>query len=129
MTTRAHIFLFVLTFVSLGFIGLLIRRRYVRSKYGLLWVLVGVALVPLALWPTLLDRISDAIGVAYAPTTFLVVALAFVLLILVHYSFELTRLEERVRTLAEEIAMRELEDERRRSERGTGDDGGGADGH
>lgn len=109
MTTRAHVFVFVVVLLSIAFVGLLIRRRYVRSKYGLLWALVSAALVPLALWPDLLEEISDWLGVAYAPTTFLVFALAFVLLVLVHYSFELTRLEERVRTLAEEVAMRELE--------------------
>jgi hypothetical protein len=41
----------------------------------------------------------------YSPTIFLLLAVGFLFLVVVHYSWELSRLENRTRTLAEELAL------------------------
>ena len=56
-------------------------------------------------FPGLLDRTSYAIGISYPPATFLVLAVAFLFLVVVQFSWELSRLEERSRSLAEEVAL------------------------
>ncbi len=116
MTERAHLLwvvLAVVLLVAIGVILTLVRRRRLRGKYGLLWLAVGVALVPLAVFPDAVDRISEGIGVHYAPTVIMLAAIGLLLLLAMHYSWELSRLEERSRTLAEEIALLRAElDER-----------------
>jgi hypothetical protein len=62
-------------------------------------------LLPLAAVPGVLNTLSDWLGVFYSPTIFLLVAVGFLFLVVVHYSWELSRLENRTRTLAEELAL------------------------
>jgi hypothetical protein len=115
VTLRAHLLVLVCTVVVGLSILRLVRLRQLRSKYALLWLAVAVAMAPIALVPGLLDRVSRAVGVYYAPTTFMLLGMAMLFLVVIHYSWELSRLEAKQRTLAEEIALlrAELEQERR----------------
>ncbi len=105
MSTAAHAFVLLMTMFSVGFILYLVRKRHLRAKYSILWLSVGVALMILAASPVLLDRISVALGISYGPTTFFLGAITLLFVVVIHFSWELSRLEERSRTLAEEVAL------------------------
>jgi len=105
LTTRAHVFVVVVTLLSVIFIIRLVRRHKLRSKYSLLWIVVALVLATVAVFPGLLDRVSRAAGVYYPPATFLILAVGFLFLIVVHFSWEFSRSEERIRTLAEDVAL------------------------
>ena len=49
--------------------------------------------------------VSDLFGIGYAPATFMLLALSFLLVLALHFSWELSRLEDRTRALAEEYAL------------------------
>jgi hypothetical protein len=116
----AQILVIVVGALCLGFILRLVRRRELRGKYSLLWLAAGFFVVIGAFVPGLLDDLADWLGVQYPPAILFMIAIAFLLLVLVHLSWELTRLEDRTRTLAQELAMlrNDLEPE---SPNGTGD--------
>lgn len=105
MSTGAHLLLIAVTGGTILAILRLVRRQVLRAKYSLLWLTVGLGLLLIAAWPALLDLIADSLGVNYQPALFLMLAVAFLLIIAVHFSFELSRLESRARTLAEEVAL------------------------
>src|SRR5258707_15549014 len=92
----------VIGFGLLVIIFELVRRRQLREKYALLWGAVGVLVVPLALFPRLLDTVSAAVGVASGVSLVLFLGLVFLLVVCVHLSWEVSRLEEETRTLAED---------------------------
>lgn len=105
MSTRAHVMVIVLTLAIIVFIIRLVRTRQLRAKYSVLWFSVGLGLVVLAVAPNLLVDLSDALEIAYPPATFMLAALGFLLLLALHFSWELSRLEDRTRILAEEQAL------------------------
>lgn len=105
MSTRAHVLIVVLAAAVIVFIFQLVRRRQLRAKYSVLWLSIGVVLAVFAVFPGLLVPISDAFGVDYPPATFLLLAISFLLLLVLHFSWEISRLEDRTRTLAEEVAL------------------------
>jgi hypothetical protein len=105
LSGRAHVLIILVTVISAIFIFRLVRARQLRSKYALLWAVIGLLLLPLAAVPGVLNTISDWLGVFYSPTIFLLFAVGFLFLVVVHYSWELSRLENRTRTLAEELAL------------------------
>ena len=105
MSGKAHFFVALVTLTSLTFILRLVRTKKLRAKYSMLWLSVGLALSILAVSPQLLDRFASLIGIAYPPAALFIVAITLLLLIVVHFSWELSRLEERTRTLAEELAI------------------------
>ena len=105
MSTRAQLLVMAIVAFSLFFILRLVWRRKLQGKYALLWVGVGLFLGLFALFPDVLVPIADAVGIAYEPAVFFLAAIAFLFLMVVHFSFELSRNEERTRTLAEEVAL------------------------
>lgn len=87
----------------------LLRRRHLREKYAVLWFAVALGALVLTIFPRLLDVAAEAAGVE-VPANLLFFAASMVLLILtLQHSYELGRLEDKVRTLAEELALLGLE--------------------
>ncbi|MFC7361387.1 DUF2304 domain-containing protein [Nocardioides astragali] len=90
----------------------LMRRHRLREKYALIWAVVAIAVITVAAAPVLLVKTSDALGLE-VPANLLFFGAAIVILVLtLQHSSELSRLEERTRTLAEEVALLRLEIER-----------------
>lgn len=109
MSTRAHVALAIL--VALGIVGIivLVRRRHLKAKYSLLWLSLGAVMVIIAAVPGLLDWTAERLGIWYQPTLLILLGLALLLLIVVHFSYELTRSENRTRALAEQLALLRLQ--------------------
>lgn len=112
ISTPAHVFIGVVTLITWLVIIRLLRHRQLRSKYALLWTVMAVALGVFALFPGLLDRISVWIGIDYPPALFLLMATGLLFLVIVEYSVELSKLDERTRRLAEEIALLRAEQDK-----------------
>ncbi|MEA2826824.1 MAG: hypothetical protein QOG43_1263 [Actinomycetota bacterium] len=105
MSSRGHLLVLLVTLSSVLFIVRLLRRHHLPARYALLWLSVGAVLIFLAAFPGVLDATSDWMGISYGPTTFFLGAITLLLLVVVHFSWELSRLEERTRLLAEELAI------------------------
>jgi len=105
MSTRAHIMLAILVAMAILVIIRLVRRRHLKAKDSLLWLTLGGFMVVIAAVPGLLDWTAARLGIYYQPTLLILLGLALLLLIVMHFSYELSRMENRVRTLAEESAI------------------------
>lgn len=109
MNVKPHLLMSVLSIVSLVFILRLVRRRQLRAKYSLLWLPLGAVFVVLGVAPGLLDWAAGAVGIYYPPAMLFLAGILFLLLVAVHLSWEVSRLEERTRILAEELALMRAE--------------------
>jgi hypothetical protein len=105
MSTRAHVLVVILAAAVIVFIFQLVRRRQLRAKYSVLWLSIGLVLAVFAVFPGLLEPLSDTVGIDYPPATFMLMAISFLLVLVLHFSWEISRLEDRTRTLAEELAL------------------------
>jgi hypothetical protein len=82
----------------------MLRRRQLREKYAMLWIVVALGIVPLSIFPGALDGVADLINISGASLV-LFLGLTLLLLICLHLSWEVSQLEEETRTLAEEVAL------------------------
>ncbi|MFC3502430.1 DUF2304 domain-containing protein [Micromonospora krabiensis] len=103
--------------ILLGTIIELLRRRQLREKYGMLWLGVLVIVIPLSLFPRLLDSVAELLGVASGVSLVLFLGIVFLLLVCVHLSWEVSALEEETRTLAEDFALLRAEIDAERAAR------------
>ena len=87
----------------------LLRRRQLKEKYAVLWLVVGLLLVVFTAFPALLTRISSALGVAVPTNLLFFVAILFLVLVVLHLSWEASRLENETRKLAEDVAILRLD--------------------
>lgn len=105
MTIQAHLFVMAVTVLAIAFVIRLVRRRQLRAKYAMLWVSVCAVIAFMAAFPTVPNRAARGVGIFYQPAAFLFAAVVFLFLVVVHFSYELSRLEERSQVLAQEVAL------------------------
>lgn len=91
--------------VTLGVLFELLRRRRLREKYALFWVVVALLTILVAVFPALLHTAADLLGVQVPSNLLFFVASMVLMVVSIQHSHELGRLEERTRTLAEEVAL------------------------
>jgi hypothetical protein len=87
----------------------LLRRRQLTEKYAALWLVVGVLLLVLTIFPGLLAAVTHALGFAVPSNLLFFVGIVFLVGVCLHLSWELSRLENETRKLAEDLAIMRLE--------------------
>lgn len=92
----------------------LVRRRRLLERYALLWLLSAIVLLGLAVFRDVLETVSKAIGVFYPPNALFLIAFAFVMVLLLHFSIAVSRLSDQSKVLAQRLAL--LEERQRRAE-------------
>lgn len=83
----------------------LLRRKVIREKYAVVWLLMALLLVGGALFPNLVNQISRNLGFQYLSNFVLFLFAVINLLIAMQLSLSLGKVENQAQTLAEEIAL------------------------
>lgn len=83
----------------------LVRRKRLKEKYSLLWLLVGAVMLTLASSRQLLESAANRLHVYYAPSLLFLCGLIFSFALILHVTVVLSRLEDRVVRLAQEVAL------------------------
>jgi hypothetical protein len=100
-----HVIALLSALTTLTVIVELSRRRQLREKYAVVWLGVGVVVAIFAIAPGLFNRLAHAMGVKNPPDLLTVLASLFLLVVCVHMSWELGRMDDKSRLLAEEVAL------------------------
>ena len=83
----------------------MMRRQRLREKYAVLWVIVALATLTVTVFPGVLYWGADLLGVSVPANLLFFLGSMFLMLVSIHHSQELSRLEDRTQTLAEEVAL------------------------
>jgi len=99
-------------FFMIGVIEL-IRRKQIKEAYALLWLIFGTVFVVFSIWKKGLDFIASLVGVYYPPALLFLVMMVAIVLILIQFSVVISRNNDKVKNLAQEIALlkKQIEDE------------------
>ena len=84
-----------------------LKIKALNLKYSLLWLLSGVAMGILVIFPETLLGLSDLIGIQTPMYALLVCAIAFVIAILMSITSIVSRQNRKIRTLIQENALLE----------------------
>lgn len=101
----------VLALVILLVVMTLLLRRQLREKYAVLWLVIGLAVLLLGVFPQALGWLTAALGFQVPANLLFTLAIVLLLAVALHLSWEQSRAEEEIRRLAEEsgIAREQLE--------------------
>ena len=83
----------------------LIRRHKLREQYALIWLAAGVTIFLLSLFHNIVGFMATVFAVSYPPTLILVLGLLFVLVIMLSQSVVLSSQANRIRDLAQDLAL------------------------
>ncbi len=82
-----------------------VRKWRLREEYSLLWLLLAAAMVLLVSAQGIMEWTAERLDVSYPPAVMFFVAIAFVCVMLFHYSLEISRLSDQSRRLAQELSL------------------------
>ncbi|MCL1899338.1 MAG: DUF2304 domain-containing protein [Promicromonosporaceae bacterium] len=103
--------------VVLASLYLLLRRKNIREKYAFIWIVVAIGIIILGAVPGVATWLSNLVGIIVPANLVFAIAAITLLIVVIHLSIGVSQLEEKVRTLAEEIALLRLDTEQQASGR------------
>lgn len=103
--------------IIFGVLFEMMRRHHLREKYAVLWFTVGVGALTVTVFPALLTWSAEVIGVQVPANLLFFLASMLLLALSLQHSYELGRLEDKTRALAEEVALLRLAQQQDRQSR------------
>ena len=85
------------------------RRDHIYIRQGLFWIAIAFLSLCLAIWPTLIDTLGGALGIAYPPTLFFLVAIVVLVVKALLNDIALTKVRRDLRRLNQRIALLEAD--------------------
>lgn len=106
---KQTVFSVIVGVVALVLVFEMLRRRRLREKYAVLWLVIGVVALVVAAWPALLSNLAAAFGINTPSNLLFFASLGISFFVALQLSSEVGSLEEETRTLAEEVGMLRLQ--------------------
>lgn len=94
-----------LALVILVIVVKMLLTRTLREKYAVMWLVIGLAVLILGVFPQLLLWLTDTLGVQVPANLLFSLAIVLLLGVALHLSWELSQAEDEIRRLAEEAAI------------------------
>ena len=108
MNVTQYVLGIVAALLTLGIVVEMLRRRRLRERHAIWWLVAGVLAVLISIFPTLLDGVASWLHFSVPVNLVFFVSLFILFLVALQHSSELTKLEDQNRKLVERIVMLDL---------------------
>lgn len=105
MTLASYLLSVVSAIGVLALIVEMLRRRKIRERHAFWWLILGLLGLVVSLVPWVLEEAARLLGIEVPANLAFFISIATLFLVSLHTSAEITKLEDRVRTLAERDAL------------------------
>lgn len=105
MSFRLQIVIIVATVIALLYLIRQIFRKKLDIKYGIIWLGMSIIIMIFAIWPNLLVRLSDLMGIASPVNMLFFVGLILLIMAIYVLSRSVGMLMDKVRRMSQEIAI------------------------
>jgi hypothetical protein len=108
MSVATYILGVLSALVTLGVVIEMLRRRRLRERHAIWWLVAGSLALIIGVFPRALGWAANLLGVTVPLNLVFFVSVAVLFLVCLQHSAELTDLETKTRTLAETSALQEM---------------------
>jgi hypothetical protein len=108
MTVTTYVLGIVASLLVLGVAIELLRRRHLRERHAIWWIVAGTLALIVSVFPGTLAWAAQVVGVEVPSNLIFFVSIAILFLVCLQHASELTVLENKSRTLAEQVALLDL---------------------
>lgn len=112
LTLKLQLIIIVLDIIALGYILNLVRRKKLDLKYSLVWLIAGLIILILVIFPNIINFLSEFLGI-YNPVNMLFfLGLCLSLTIIFVLTIQASRSGKKITKLTQENAIlkKEIED-------------------
>jgi hypothetical protein len=108
MSLGSYVFGIVTALLTLGVVIELLRRRRLRERHAIWWLIAGTLALIVGIFPSVLDRVAEFLGIGVPTNLVFFISIAILFLVCLQHSSELTQLESKTRKLAEIVTLQEM---------------------
>ena len=105
MSDRLTLFTIIGSSLLLLLVLDLVRRRYLKERYALLWIVTGSLFLLLSIRTDLLHWIASLLGFSLPSNALFVLSYVFFLLVILGLTVVTSRLSEKNRALTQEVVL------------------------
>ncbi|MFB9325193.1 DUF2304 domain-containing protein [Paenibacillus aurantiacus] len=91
-------------------IGLLLRHK-ISARNSVVWLLSAAIILGLSAYPSWFNHLARMLGIDYPPTLLFLLSTLVLLIMVLHLSIQLSIMNEKIRQMAQHIAISDLEQE------------------
>lgn len=113
MTTKVTVIIIAVLLIGLFALINLIKKGQLELKYAITWLILDVGLVVIVLVPGLLEWLADLLGIYDVTNMVFFVGFIFSIILNFTLTMSLSRNSERVRKMAQQIALNEYKMKRK----------------
>lgn len=107
MDLRARVFVVLISLGILFFVINLVRKKYLKENYAIMWVLTFVVMSIVPMFINYLDQVAYAIGISYPPALLYLMALMFIFILILNFSVIVSKLSDQNKTLIQNFGILE----------------------
>jgi hypothetical protein len=108
VSLTSYVFGIVAAALTLVVVIELLRHRHLRERHAIWWLVAGVLALIVGIFPTTLVWAANLVGIEVPTNLVFFVSIAILFFVCLQHSSELTQLENKTRTLAEQAALLDL---------------------
>ena len=101
MSTVSYTFGIISALLTLGVVIELLRRRHLRERHAIWWLIAGILALIIGVFPATLKWAANLVGIEIPTNLVFFVSIATLFLVCLQHSAELTKLESKTRILSE----------------------------
>lgn len=105
MSIASRVISIAISLGLLSFIFNLVKKRKLKEKYALVWLLIGFGIFILAVFQNLLGWLTLVLGIQMPVNAVFFLGIFFILLINIHFSLVISNLSEQNKKIAQELAL------------------------
>ncbi|TYP70099.1 DUF2304 domain-containing protein [Paenibacillus methanolicus] len=97
---------------GLSFSGIIIRlllRHKISARNSVVWLLSAAIILGLSAYPSWFNHLAWMLGINYPPTLLFLLSTLVLLVMVLHLSIQLSIMNEKIRQMAQHIAISDLE--------------------
>ncbi|TDQ02873.1 MULTISPECIES: DUF2304 domain-containing protein [unclassified Leifsonia] len=108
MSVTLYVLGILAALLTLGVVIEMMRRKRLRERHAIWWLLAGTLALIVGIFPSILDWAAGVIGVGVPVNLVFFVTIAVLFLVCIQASSELTTLEDKTRSLGEQTVLLQL---------------------
>ena len=116
ISLQGKIIIILLGIIFIVFLFYLLKNRKISDTLGLMWLTVSIGMVLVIVNNSILMFTTHLLGAKYPASALTMIGLLFIISLLLYFTFKISRLTQELRSLVQQIAIKNMNMEKRINE-------------
>jgi hypothetical protein len=102
---KLQIILIIISIIMTSYIIYLIRKEVLELKYSLFWIIIGIILLVISIFPGIIEFIARIMGIGLPVNALFLIGILFIIVILITQTVAISKAHVKITRLTQEIGI------------------------